>query len=63
MRVSKTAIDKAGLMLAKESFQTDDEWLSSEEIFDDFRQKHLQPLTATTIDIQNWLKSILLCRD
>lgn len=58
MRVSKTAIDKAGLMLAKESFQTDDEWLSSEEIFDDFRQKHLQPLTATTIDIQNWLKSI-----
>lgn len=58
MRVSKTAIDKAGLMLAKELFQTDDEWLSSEEIFDDFRQKHLQPLTATTIDIQNWLKSI-----
>lgn len=43
--------------MAKESFLTDEEWLRSEEIFDDFRQTHLQPLTATTIEIQNWLKS------
>lgn len=58
MNVSKTAIDKAGAALAKESFKTDDEWLQSEEIFDNFRQTHLQPLTDTTIKIQNWLKSI-----
>ena len=57
MKISKSAIDRAGAILAKESFLTDEEWLRSEEIFDDFRQTHLQPLTATTIEIQNWLKS------
>lgn len=58
MQISKTAIDKAGRMLAEASYTTDEEWLRSEEIFDHFRQTHLQPLTATTIEIQNWLKSI-----
>lgn len=57
MQESKTAIDKAGSVLAKELFKTDEEWLRAEEIFDNFRQKHLQPLTATTIEVQNWLKS------
>lgn len=57
MKVSKSAIDKAGLLLSKESFQSDEEWLHSEEIFDEFRQMHLQPLTTTTIEIQNWLKA------
>lgn len=56
MKISKTAIDKAGRMLAEASYTTDEEWLRSEEIFDHFRQTHLQPLTATTIEIQNWLK-------
>ncbi len=58
MKISKTAIDKAGKMLAQSSYANDEEWLRSEEIFDHFRQTHLQPLTATTIEIQNWLKSI-----
>ena len=57
MKASKSAIDRAGSMLAKESFKNDEEWLRSEDIFDDFRQTHLRPLTATTIEIQNWLRA------
>ncbi len=55
--VSKTAIDKAGKLLAQESFSSYEEWISSDKIFDEFRQAHLQPLTATTIELQNWFRA------
>lgn len=54
---SKSAIDKAGNILAKEKFQTCEEWESSDAIFDEFRQAHLQPLTSTTIALQNWFRT------
>ena len=55
--ISKSAIDKAGNLLAKEKFQTYEEWESSDAIFDEFRQAHLQPLTSTTIALQNWFRA------
>ncbi|WP_278673060.1 RelA/SpoT domain-containing protein [Alistipes indistinctus] len=55
--ISKSAIDKAGNILAKEKFQTYEEWESSDAIFDEFRQAHLQPLTSTTIALQNWFRA------
>lgn len=57
MGFSKSEIDKAGKLLAMETFSSEDDWLRFEEIFDDFRQRHLQPLTMTTIELQTWLKS------
>ena len=55
--ISKTAIDKAGNVLAKEKFKTYEEWEAADKIFDEFRQAHLQPLTSTTIAIQNWFRA------
>ena len=55
--ISKTAIDKAGNALAKEKFKTYEEWEAADKIFDEFRQAHLQPLTSTTIAIQNWFRA------
>ncbi len=54
--ISKTAIDRAGQMLSKETYKTTDDIESSENIFDEFRRTHLQPLSSTTVEIQNWLK-------
>lgn len=55
--ISKTAIDRAGNALAKEKFKTYEEWEAADKIFDEFRQAHLQPLTSTTIAIQNWFRA------
>lgn len=55
--ISKSAIDRAGNILAKEKFKTYEEWVAADKIFDDFRQAHLQPLTSTTIAIQNWFRA------
>lgn len=55
--ISKSAIDRAGNILAKEKFKTYEEWVAANKIFDDFRQAHLQPLTSTTIAIQNWFRA------
>ena len=52
--ISKSAIDRAVNILAKEKFKTYEEWVAADKIFDDFRQAHLQPLTSTTFAIQNW---------
>jgi ppGpp synthetase/RelA/SpoT-type nucleotidyltranferase len=56
---SKSRIDKAGQHLAKgevESLDDIEPYDASENLFDEFRQKHLQPLTSTTVELQNWLK-------
>lgn len=58
MNLSKTAIDKAGRLLANESYSSEEEWVRAETLFNEFRQCHLQPLTATTIELQSWLKSM-----
>lgn len=57
MKLSKTKIDKSGYALAKGSFSSDEEYLELESIFDEYRKSHLQPLSETTIELQNWLNS------
>lgn len=57
--LSKSRIDKAGQLLSKGEPQTLEDiekYYDSESIFDEFRQQHLQPLTSTTVELQNWLK-------
>lgn len=65
MNVSKRKIDKAGSVLAHSQGKTEDDLLASEEIlnqflesenlFDEYRKSHLQPLSQTTLELQNWL--------
>lgn len=65
MNISKAKIDKAGSVLAHSQGMTEDDLLSSEEIlnkfleseslFDEYRKSHLQPLSQTTLELQNWL--------
>lgn len=57
MNISKTKIDKSGYALAKGNFGSDDEFLDLENVFDEYRKSHLQPLSETTIELQNWLNS------
>ncbi|MDM7987641.1 MAG: hypothetical protein QUS13_09930 [Smithella sp.] len=52
---SKTKIDNEGQALAKGQFKSEDQEIESELIFDDYRRAHLQPLTAATYIVQNWL--------
>lgn len=52
---SKTKIDKAGLALAKNIFRDDDEYFELEEVFDEYRKAHLQPLSETTLELQHLL--------
>ena len=54
MALSKTKIDRAGVALAKNEFRTLDEGIELEDVFDDFRKAHLQPLTEFTLELQKW---------
>ena len=55
MSLSKTKIDKAGIALSKG--QTDDiiKYIEFEDVFDEYRKNHLQPLSETTVELQNIL--------
>lgn len=53
--LSKTRIDKAGLALSKAKYKNDDELLELEDVFDEYRKAHLQPLSETTIELQHLL--------
>jgi len=55
MKLSKTKIDRAGVGLAKEQFRDADEWVEYEDVLDEYRKAHLQPLTETTLELQRWL--------
>jgi ppGpp synthetase/RelA/SpoT-type nucleotidyltranferase len=52
---SKTKIDKAGLALAKNKYRDEDEYFELEEVFDECRKAHLQPLSETTLELQHLL--------
>jgi ppGpp synthetase/RelA/SpoT-type nucleotidyltranferase len=52
---SKSRIDKAGRRLAAPLDDIDEEYLDLEEVFDQYRESHLQPLTTLTADIQHVL--------
>lgn len=55
MNPSKSKIDKAGIAFAKDNFTTAEELIELEEVFDQYRKSHLQPLSETTLELQNWL--------
>lgn len=52
---SKAKIDKAGVAFAKDSFKSVEELVELEDVFNEFRKAHLQPLSETTLEIQRWL--------
>lgn len=55
MKTSKSKIDKSGSAMASESFRTIEEEIEAEEVFDDYRKAHLEPLTHCTLELQSWL--------
>lgn len=52
---SKTKIDKSGLALAKTKFKDEVDFIELEETFDEYRKEHLQPLSETTLELQQLL--------
>ena len=52
---SKTKIDRAGLALAKNKYRDEEEYFELEEVFDEYRKAHLQPLSETTLELQHLL--------
>lgn len=57
MKFSNARIDKAGQALAKDIVDNVEEYFELEEVFDEYRKSHLQPLTETTLELQQWLNS------
>lgn len=55
MDASKTKIDRAGLALSRNQYRSDEEYIELEDVFDDFRKSHIQPLSETTLELQQWL--------
>ena len=55
MKISKARIDKSGLALAKDTVDDVDEYFALEDAFNEYRKSHLQPLTETTLELQQWL--------
>lgn len=55
MKLSKSSIDRAGVGLVKENYIDADEWIEYEDVLDEYRKAHLQPLTETTLELQAWL--------
>lgn len=53
--VSKARIDKAGRWLSRPG-ELSEEAIELEEVFDIYRASHLEPLSKTTVDLQNWLR-------
>lgn len=54
---SKSRIDKAGYTLARPINELTEEILELEDVLDDYRKSHLQPLTKMMAEVQNWLTS------
>ena len=52
---SKSKIDKAGQLLANETYLTIEELVESEDAFDYYRTNHLAPITKVTLQLQSWL--------
>jgi hypothetical protein len=55
VKTSKSAVDKAGRLLAKASFASEADRDAQELVLNEYRLAHLQPLTATTLALQRWL--------
>ena len=57
MHYSKSKIDQAGQVLAKEDHSSEEKFFLSEKIFDDYRSAHLEPLMKTTLELQKWMEA------
>lgn len=55
MSLSKTLIDNAGKALSRDSESDVDKYILYTDTFDEYRKNHLEPLSKTTIEIQQWL--------
>ena len=55
MVLTKSKIDRAGIALAKDSFHNVEEMVELEDVFDEYRKSHLEPLSETTLELQKWL--------
>lgn len=55
MKTSKSKIDKSGSSMASELFRTIEEEIEMEDVFDEYRKAHLEPLTHCTLELQSWL--------
>ncbi|MBV9214949.1 MAG: RelA/SpoT domain-containing protein [Acidobacteria bacterium] len=56
-KISNARIDRAGLALSRDIVDDVDEYFELEEVFDEYRKSHLQPLTETTLELQHWLNN------
>lgn len=57
MKLSKTLVDKAGKALSNDSESDLDKYIQYTEAFDEYRKQHLEPLSKTTIELQQWLNN------
>lgn len=55
--LSRSKIDKAGRLLSDLKRIYDEATLEAEYVFDDYRKRHLEPLTRLTLEVQTWLRS------
>lgn len=55
MALTKSKIDRAGIAFAKDSFRNVEEMIELENVFDEYRKSHLEPLSETTLELQRWL--------
>ena len=57
--LSKSQVDKAGAFLRVHSndVEINEEYIKADEIFNEFRISHLEPLTNVTLKIQSWLET------
>lgn len=55
MNLSKTLIDNAGKSLSKDTETDVDKYILYTDAFDEYRKNHLEPLSKTTMELQQWL--------
>jgi len=55
MNLSKTLIDTAGRALSKDNETDVDRYILYTDAFDEYRKNHLEPLSKTTMELQQWL--------
>lgn len=54
--ISKSKIDKAGIILSDTKRDYDELSLELDYIFEEYRKDHLNPLTSLTLEMQKWLQ-------
>ncbi len=55
MKLSKTLIDNSGYALSRENETDLDKYIQFTDAFDEYRKNHLEPLSKTTMELQQWL--------